>query len=261
MSKKLVIGCDPEIFLVDAAGAFKSAIGLIGGSKHDPRPLPIGPGYAVQEDNVALEFNIPPAKSADELDKNIENVLTFLQEEVAQLALMFSNSSAVSFPVTELMHPAALEFGCDPDYNAWLDGAVNPRPSADDKNLRTCGGHVHVGYKFKSAEQVIAFTKYMDLFLGVQSVLIDEGELRKQLYGKAGAFRYKPYGMEYRSLSNFWIFTKERRTWVWEQTEAAMDAWLNNKVDMSEAGPMIQEAINGNNKALAQEVIGKYINA
>lgn len=259
--KNIVVGCDPEIFLIDAAGAFRSSIGIIGGSKHDPRPLPIGDGYAVQEDNVALEFNIPPAHSAEELDKNIDNVLKYLQEEVAQHALTFSNVSAVSFPMDQLMHPAALEFGCDPDYDAWKDGAVNPRPKAEDKNLRTCGGHVHVGYKFTSREQVIEFTKYMDLFLGVQSVLLDNGELRKQLYGKAGAFRYKPYGMEYRSLSNFWIFSKHLREWVWNNTEAAMDAWLNKKVDMSVAGSDIQEAINSNNKPLAEKLIGQYINA
>lgn len=252
------IGCDPEIFLINAAGAFISSIGIIGGSKEQPRPLPIGDGYAVQEDNVALEFNIPPASSAEELDKNINNVLSYLSEEVRQHALTFSNSSAVSFPRDQLMHPKAMEFGCDPDFDAWKDGAPNPRPSAKDKALRTCGGHVHVGHKFNSRAEVISFIQYMDLYLGVPSVLKDNGELRKELYGKAGAFRFKPYGTEYRSLSNFWIFSKELRTWVFESTSTAMDAWQAGKVNMSEVGPYIQEAINTNNKQLAQELITTY---
>ena len=72
------IGADPELFLVDAAGAFVSSIGLIGGSKDHPRPLPIGDGFAVQEDNVTLEYNIPASGSKDELVSNIQAAMSFL---------------------------------------------------------------------------------------------------------------------------------------------------------------------------------------
>jgi len=60
----------------------------------------------------------------------------------------------------------------------------------------------------------------MDLYLGVPSVLMDKGELRKQLYGKAGAYRMKPYGVEYRTLSNFWIFSDTTIGWVWDNTDS-----------------------------------------
>lgn len=48
----------------------------------------------------------------------------------------------------------------------------------------------------------------MDLFCGIPSVLIDrskDAKIRRMLYGKAGDFRKPNYGLEYRSLSNFWI--------------------------------------------------------
>jgi hypothetical protein len=48
----------------------------------------------------------------------------------------------------------------------------------------------------------------IDVFCGIPSVLVDRDtgskERRKQ-YGRAGDFRYQPHGIEYRTLSNFWI--------------------------------------------------------
>lgn len=255
---KFSLGADPELFMKDATGAFISAVGLIGGSKEEPQPLPIGPGFMVQEDNVTVEYNIPPASTVQEFDNNIGTIMQFLSSKIADMGLVFSNESAVSFPPEQLLDPKAREFGCDPDFNAWKDGAMNPRPKAADKALRTCGGHIHVGYKFQSAEEVIQFMKHMDLFISVPAVLMDKGELRKELYGKAGAFRFKPYGGEYRSASNFWVFTKELRQWVWNSTELALDAWQNKKIDIDSLRGNILRAINKNNKDEAANLINSY---
>lgn len=251
------LGADPELFLKDASEAFVSAIGLIGGSKDYPRPLPIAPGFMVQEDNVALEYNIPPADSRDEFDNNVAVIMDFLSKEVHTLGLHFAQESAVSFPKAQLMDPRARMFGCDPDFNAWKDGKRNPRPKATDLDLRTCGGHVHIGYQFASEEELQDFIKHMDLFT-LGSVLMDKGDLRKELYGKAGCYRPKSYGGEYRSLSNFWIFKKETRNWVWDCTEMAMDAWQNKKININSERASILTAINKNDKTIAGNLIDKY---
>ena len=47
--------------------------------------------------------------------------------------------------------------------------------------------------------------KSMDVLLGAGSCFYDKDRKRRQLYGKAGAFRPKAYGVEYRSLSNAWL--------------------------------------------------------
>jgi len=259
MSKlNLTLGADPELFLVDAQNAFVSAVGLIGGTKQQPLPLPIGEGFAVQEDNVAVEYNIPPSASREEFNNNINSAMQCLTERIAGLGLRFSDVSAVAFPEMQLNDPRALEFGCDPDFNAWKDGAQNPRPKATDWRLRSCGGHVHIGYSFDSQAAVCSFIRHLDLYLSVPAVLMDEGNLRKQLYGKPGAFRYKPYGCEYRSLSNFWTLTSKTRDWVWDSIELAMDAWQNKKIDIDSERKAILSAINKNNKELAQGLINKY---
>lgn len=46
---------------------------------------------------------------------------------------------------------------------------------------------------------------------------------RRELYGKAGAFRPTSYGVEYRTLSNFWLRRKEYMQWVYAQTHRAFE--------------------------------------
>jgi hypothetical protein len=54
------------------------------------------------------------------------------------------------------------------------------------------------------------------------------------LYGKAGACRYKTYGVEYRTLSNFWVLSTDLRREVWERTMAACQAFFEHDIVMNE---------------------------
>lgn len=256
MKQNIMLGCDPELFMADITGKLRASCGLIGGSKEHPLPLPIGEGFAVQEDNVAIEFNIPPARNADEFVASIKKAMVFLNDAVDTMhGFKLVNLSAASFPKDQLEHDKAKVFGCDPDFNAWT-GDRNPRPSADDPTLRSCGGHVHVGFD-KSVMSGQAIMRTMDLFLGVPSVLMDKGELRKQLYGKAGAYREKPYGYEYRTLSNFWVWDDRLVSWVWENTERAVEA-VGAQFVVDEHKDRILEAINNNNKKVAEELVKEF---
>lgn len=253
MTSKFKLGCDPEVFMRDLKGHYKSSVGLIGGSKKYPMPLPLGEGFCVQEDNVALEFNIPPAAGAQEYVESIQKTLKFLSDNIrASYGFELSNASAVSFPEEELQSDAARTFGCDPDYNAWT-GKKNPRPSAEDKNLRSCGGHVHIGID-KSNINTVNLIKMMDLYHGVPSVLMDKGEKRKELYGKRGAYRDKPYGVEYRTLSNFWIFAPETIEWVWRNVERAVAA-VEAQFPIDEYDDPILKAIDYNDKSVAEYLV------
>lgn len=249
------LGSDPEYFLVDNNGKHISVIGMVGADKWNPRQLEeMEPGFTVQEDNVAVEFGIPPASSGLELYANLFAVKTVSQKLFP--GLKFSKLSAVVFDKDQLLHPAAQQFGCEPDFDAWLDptvdkygnaGNINPKPTADNCDLRSAGGHIHI----ETTEEPLAVVRSMDLFLGVPSVLMDEGDLRKQLYGKRGAHRVKPYGVEYRVLSNYWTESKELCTWVWRNTERA----LKNIGSAEFFDERIREAINNNNKTVAEELV------
>lgn len=254
--RKLTLGCDPEIFLVDAAEALVSSIDRVGGSKYNPRPLEeLGDGYAVQEDNVAVEFNIPPADTADDFVAKIKKTVDHLREMVDLQGLHFSRLSAAHFPVEQLQDPRALEFGCEPDFNAWT-GRKNPRPKAADKTLRSCGGHVHIGgLKEVSEKHVRRVIQFADLTMGVPSVIVDKGDLRKQLYGKHGAFRLKSFGGEYRTLSNFWIFDDDLVRWIWNNTALAVEMAEDSDFDVGPWHARVTEAIDNNNLVIANEIV------
>lgn len=255
---KMKLGCDPELFLADVTGQLKASCGLIGGTKESPLPLTeLGEGFAVQEDNVALEFNIPPASNRREFVNNIARTVKYLNDGVNSMLNfhLVLDTSAASFPNTELESPAAKVFGCDPDFNAWT-GKVNPKPQADDPNLRSCGGHVHIGYE-KGKHDPKTIVKLCDAFMGVPSVLMDlDGEKRRVLYGKRGAYRDKPYGVEYRTLSNFWIKDPKLTGWVWDSVEKVLKA-ADEQFPVDYYDAAILDAINNNNKKAAQFLVNE----
>lgn len=256
------IGCDPELFLQDADGNIRSAIGKFGGTKEKPEPLkPLGEGFAVQEDNILVEFNIPPAKDPTEFLAHVDKTVKLLSLRAAKMGLSFANGSAYSVSPKELDHPKAKVFGCDPDFNAYT-GAPNPKPRADDPNLRSAGGHIAFGFSEPLDDNGKRFAvAMMDMVLGLPSLLVDEGEKRKQLYGKAGAYRPKPFGVEYRTLSNFWLFkpkiiqallTDFNRSITYHDAQVMAQGVRSLKHPFWDA---CRIAINTNNKDFAKDII------
>lgn len=243
------LGTDPEILLQDSNGSPVSVIGLIKADKWNPMQIPdMAPGFTLQEDNVSIEYGIPPASSADDYVHYIQSVM---QKSLEYLpGLSFSKLSCTIYPEEQMQHPLAYVFGCEPDFDAWT-GTVNKKPEPPHPLMRSAGGHIHVETKRDPLEVV----RNMDLFLGVPSVLMDKGEQRKQMYGGAGAHRVKPYGVEYRTLSNFWIFEERLIRWVWNQTERSIN---NQHIDVMAEQDLILEAINNNNKAVAQALVNQY---
>jgi Phage phiEco32-like COOH.NH2 ligase-type 2 len=243
---KFTLGADPELFLINPEGQYISSIGKIGGTKHFPAS--IGEGCAVQEDNVAVEFNIPPANTYKEFEASLLYSMKRLEARATELKLSLAIHASAEFLPDQLKSKEALEFGCEPDFNAWTM-CMNPRPKASDKALRSCGGHVHVGTTLHPIDVIRAF----DLFLGVPSTILDKDTRRRELYGKAGAYRPKHYGAEYRSLSNFWLKSTDLMSWVYKQAEYALN-WVeeNGKKGRvkwdEEVSSAIQAAINLGNK-------------
>lgn len=253
MKPPITIGCDPELFLVNMNNKFISSIGKFGGSKQVPAP--IGHECFVQEDNVALEFNIAPANTKNAFVASINFALEELMKRAGKLNLQLSIVPSAIFDRDQLRSPLSKVFGCDPDYNAWTL-TKNPSPHCDDKSLRSAGGHVHVGCKLYPAFDII---RAMDLFLGVPSVAFDKDQRRRTLYGKAGAYREKEYGAEYRTLSNAWLKTDALKEWVYEQTHKALEFLkVGNHLENDEDGKAIQQAINETNFPMMETLVRRF---
>jgi hypothetical protein len=75
------------------------------------------------------------------------------------------------------------------------------------------------------------------------------------MYGKAGAFRPKPYGMEYRVLSNKWLTNTRLQSWVYDTTVLAME---NLSKQQAILDPDAQLIINNSDQDLAKKAIKKY---
>lgn len=252
----LTLGCDPEVFIVSADGTPISSIGRFGGTKAMPMPID-GEGNAIQEDNVAVEFNTPPCKSADDYIKHIRKNLAFIEERAAEQGLKVLVTPSLTFSDAELEHPDAQTFGCEPDFNAYQGGAVNPRPHADDPNLRSAGGHIHVQIDDKDMD-ILTVVKAMDVFVTLPLMRHDKDNRRRELYGKPGAYRKKSYGVEYRTPSNVWITSDDLIRMVWSNTDRALD-WVKSGGSFTEDQEYrIQHAIMTSDMALAEELMAEF---
>lgn len=247
----MTLGADPELF-VTKNGHWKSIVGLIGGTKDNPKIIDDNGQFKIQEDNVAAEYNIPPSYTKEEFVANILWPQQYLKVLLGAKDIVISKRASAFFPETELQTKQAQTFGCDPDYNAWKDNfEPNQKPEAPDKRLRTCGGHIHFGIKEPTPENIIRIIKNMDKVLGVWSVVTDLDNTRKMLYGKAGAYRPQRYGGEYRVLSNFWIFDKAYIEEVWDRAQYVETLDIPSNKD----GFKIKQIINTGNKVNAKEYL------
>lgn len=225
---KITVGCDPEMFLENDKGNIVSAEGLIGGTKTEPRPIS-DKGHSVQEDNIMVEFNIPPSKTSDDFISNINFVKDYLNDYVGQYGLKLNYLASSLISKEYLNTKQAKTFGCEPDFNVYLQD-INPSPKSNTQ-LRSCGGHIHIGYNnpnIKTSERIV---KAMDLYLGLPSVWLDPDNKRRVLYGKAGSFREKSFGLEYRTLSNFWIKDNQSIRWAFNETVKAVNFALNDELN------------------------------
>lgn len=254
------IGADVEMFFQHKDGEIVSAEGFVKGEKHKPFVFdPANKFFSTSLDNVLAEFTIPPSTSIEEWLHNLKKSADYIN------SIAPPECRAVALPAANL-HPRFLQtenaqlFGCDSDFNVW-ERCINPRPNAEDVTLRSAGGHIHVGWENPSDgfDECEAVVKAMDLFLGVPSVLQEPNNKRKELYGKAGAFRKKDYGVEYRTISNYYMNSDHLMQWAYNNTIDAIDFVNNNDVDfLDDYKEAIVMAINENNAVIAQNLINQF---
>ena len=133
---KFTIGCDPEFFLRHReSGKLISAIPYVEGTKYEPKPLPKGGN--IQRDNVAVEVATDPASNIDTFVNAIRNTLTEAVKTLPQDTEIVALPSA-NFDTSELDHPEAQAFGCDPDFDAW-EICENEKPCANGLKLKPLG--------------------------------------------------------------------------------------------------------------------------
>ncbi len=231
-------GCDPELFVVDGNGEFVYP-DFIPGTKEEPYAVELG---AVQRDGMAAEFNIEPVTNFSDWKRNVNTVMKQMEGMLPVGYQLVPVASAVfSEQAWNRAPDEAKVLGCNPDFNAWT-GDVNPPPDGEAiPRFRTAAGHLHFGWTenadASNLQHLAAcrdLVKQLDWYLGLWSLQLDKDNSRRNLYGKAGSMRYKPYGVEYRVLSNFWLANDNRKESVWDRMQHAIWDMRNNFLPSSD---------------------------
>jgi hypothetical protein len=233
------MGCDPEFYLTKD-GIPISAHDLVPGTKKEPHPLKCG--GAVQVDGVAVEFNIPPSSTSKEFADNIEAALFEIRMMIPK-KYTFNFKPFVEFDSLYFkeLPPPVKELGCDPDYNAYSDGAQQESPSIfADHPMRCFGGHLHFGWGSKlegegHMDDCVVFVKAMEAYqpYPYYDTLYSISQKRRAIYGNSGAFRPKPYGVEWRSPDNTWLAAGPT-TWkyMFDITKSVFHTMTEGKSDL-----------------------------
>ena len=261
MFGEIKIGADPEVF-VKKNNEIISGENLTIGTKDNPFYISNN-GHAIQKDNIMLEFNIPASNTKEDFVNNInickEYIETLLMINDCQLEIIPSAIINEDY----LQTPQSKMFDCDPDFNIYTK---NTNPSRNRiSNLRTCGGHIHIGIEnieTVTMKQKGKLVMAMDAVLGLESLLLDSDSRRRTMYGNAGSFRLKRYGIEYRTLSNFWIKNNELIEWAYNKTLEAVKLVELGLIDdiIKNHSSQIRNCIDNNLVEEAIEIMSKINN-
>ncbi len=244
------IGSDIEVFIQNKeTGKFISAAGdqtndfitIVPGTKTNPYYINDEKTFAIETDNVSIEFLVPPTNNKDNFRENIQYMMNYI-EKTLPAGLVPVAKASQEFEFDQLIAEQTKTFGCDRDFNAWTRN-FNPKPDTNT-NIRSNGFHIHVGYDKPNRRTSIELIKAMDLFIGLGSLKLDPDTNRRSLYGKAGACRFKPYGVEYRVLSSELINSSESIDWVFNSTINAINYINSGSLVSSDLSGQIQDIIN-----------------
>lgn len=197
-------GCDPEIFLTKGDK-------IIGAERVIPEEgLGAGTKKPIVLDGVQVELNPRPNSCRTLVGNELAAAFKTLKNHLAKMeGITASFKQVVEVDPKELegLSQKAKALGCAPSENIYdskatvgIDGSVCGQRSA--------GGHIHLGIHgtlFKERQRLVVL---MDILLGNTAVLMDRNPLnaqRRKNYGRAGEHRLPQHGLEYRTLSNFWL--------------------------------------------------------
>jgi hypothetical protein len=173
-----------------------------------------------------------------------------VEEFLQKKKLLLCDKAYLEFPPKQLECVEACTAGCDPDYNAY-SGEMNTPPDYWSTNARSVAGHVHLGCEL-SDEDKPQLVKVLDLIMTIPALKYEDPD-RRTLYGKAGCFRPKSYGVEYRVPSNYWIFSDARRKWVFECAQRAVEIFKDIVLPND-----LEDVVNNHDLARADMLIEQY---
>lgn len=216
------LGTDPELFI--ARIGRKTGNRYVTGSEKvvPPGGIPVGGGGhgSVERDGVQCELHPKAHHCRESLSVYLAGCLIALQTEISKkpdLRIDFRRVVHVGEKELASLEPGNQVLGCMPSLNFYgtmpldVDGRV--------MRMRSGSGHFHIGSalinnganaKATAVVEPNRLVPILDLVVGIPAVLLtrdtaEEEAKRRKYYGRAGEYRLPRHGLEYRTLSNFWL--------------------------------------------------------
>lgn len=267
---KFILGSDPEFF-------YKKDGKIVGAETVLPENGMSNSEGKIIIDGVQAELN-PNADSCREshLYRIASLIRTAHDLKPKGTELCFDTTVDISKEEMEKLSPLSQGFGCTPSQNIYGKIPMVKDPSTYYK--RSAGGHIHLGLSnynqntydsitgmitkskpYFPSEDYPTIVRLLDILVGNTCVLLDrdEGNVeRRKNYGRAGEYRTPPHGLEYRTLSNFWLYNYTMGHFVLGMCRFAVTCYLNGRAE--EIISLVEEkdivrAINENNFELAMD--------
>lgn len=226
---QFTFGTDPE-FMIVHHNELKSAIEILPDKEHALKKA----GSEFYFDNVLSEIAVKPAETKDDALHNIKKSL----QELARIVNpgKFVIKASANYPYKEINGPKAKIAGCNPEWCAYTLQCIFP-PDEDVELMegyyqfktpfRSAGGHIHLGgTKLEDESVALNVIRMMDLFLGIPSLYLDTdptSPARRRIYGHAGSHRKTDYGLEYRSLGNFWLSSPKLASLIYDLSDFVLN--------------------------------------
>lgn len=203
------IGSDPEMFCEDEKGQLIPAFAFLGSKDLPGRQLqtPYWDGFQAEYDT---QSNSCMQVHADSLRAGLSLLWNKLKVFNPKAKLSFKTVFDIPLEMLTSAKKEHVAFGCRESFNAY--GMKGREAPGEEVTYRSAGGHIHFGLGDKmraDKDGLVRMVKALDAVLGVACVSMCakyDDPRRRQMYGLAGEYRLPPHGMEYRVLSNAWLF-------------------------------------------------------
>ena len=289
-TQDLYLGCDPEFFF-SKKGKVLGAEKILpeDGMKYDPRNRKARENDGAHTakcdtvskiiiDGVQAELNPRPNTCRANLGNEIGACFRELYQKIKAdkaLKVDFEQVKEVTKDELASLSEKARTFGCAPSKNAYSHEENKITVNPAEYKYRSAGGHIHLGCRdtygpiakalLEKRERVV---QMLDIIVGNTCVLIDRdpyAKERRKVYGRAGDYRTPSYGIEYRTLSNFWLRSYQLMSFVMGMARIAVqivaystptnnyEKLILDVVDVKE----VAEAINNNDFEVAYDIYKK----
>lgn len=236
------LGCDPEVFIRDSKGAIVDSEKVITGRfglANNGTPYTTKPSSycaVIVRDGVQAEFHPGFGSCTTTVNQNISAIILQFSKYLAKLGYHFDFTQTIDLSEDEFkaLSPESRVLGCMPSLNIYepfqtlgVDGGKYRKRSA--------GGHIHVGFcnnkKHPVWERRADLIPLLDILVGNTMVLIDRDPRaaeRREVYGRAGEYRLPDHGLEYRTLSNFWLRSFPLMNFAFQMVRSAVQTGLSS---------------------------------